>query len=197
MPVKVGCMATAEDRRKMNEDWERLFAANVKRIRQARGLSQQDIADLLTEQGFPVHQTAVAKLETGQRPLRVAEAAAIAAALDIPPLSVFYGPTEDDQLEELQRELMRAQKALDAAESKLGDAGFSYTSRYREVREAAAKLIAAKGASHQPAVEGVNLLTGQRAPRPDQSSRDEAGGADNLFAAGGYQPLDDYDAPPG
>ncbi|OBK07266.1 helix-turn-helix domain-containing protein [Mycolicibacterium conceptionense] len=186
-------MATAEDRRKTNEEWERLFAANVKRIRQARGLSQQDIADLLTEQGFPVHQTAVAKLETGQRPLRVAEAAAIAAALDIPPLSVFYGPAEDDQLEELQRELMRAQKALDAAESKLGDAGFGYTRRYREVREAAAKVIAARSEAR---IEAEESGWAEATTISKQPSRTEAGRSDNLFAAG-YEPMDDYDVPPG
>ncbi|MES5378531.1 helix-turn-helix transcriptional regulator [Mycolicibacterium conceptionense] len=189
-------MTNEERRRRFHEFWEEAFVDHVRELRQQRGWSQQDLSDRLAAEGFSaMSQTVLTKIERGQRPLRVAEASALASALGIPPLSVFYGPAEDDQpeeIQELQKELMRAQKALDAAESKLDDAGFSYTSRYREAREAAAKLIAAKAASHQPADEGVNLLTGRRAPRPDQPSRVEAGGSDNLFAAGGYQPLDDY-----
>ena len=56
---------------------------NLKRAREARGISQADFARLITETGIRgVHQTTVARIESGQRALRAAEAVAIGRVLE-------------------------------------------------------------------------------------------------------------------
>ena len=68
-----------------------------------------------------MHQTTVAKIERGSRPLRVAEAAALARIFGVPALAVFESDGPEDQPEEiseLQRQLdeanMRADRAKDS-----------------------------------------------------------------------------------
>src|SRR6476661_7860338 len=79
-------------RRSLYEYWEKNFGEKVRQWRRERNWSQEDVADKLRMQGFDMHQTTVAKIERGTRPLRVAEAAAIAAVFRVPPLAVFLGP---------------------------------------------------------------------------------------------------------
>jgi transcriptional regulator with XRE-family HTH domain len=80
------------ERRRPYEYWEASFGNKVRQWRQARSWSQEDLANKLRGQGFDMHQTTVAKIERGTRPLRVAEAAAIANIFRVPPLAVFMGP---------------------------------------------------------------------------------------------------------
>ncbi len=80
------------ERRRPYESWETSFGQKVRQRRQARNWSQDDLANQLRRQGFDMHQTTVAKIERGTRPLRVAEAAAIANIFRVPPLAVFMGP---------------------------------------------------------------------------------------------------------
>src|SRR5690348_12301624 len=60
--------------RQRNESWERRFGKILQSWRGDRGWSQEDVAQRLRRQGFEMHQTTVAKIERGARPLRVAEA---------------------------------------------------------------------------------------------------------------------------
>lgn len=139
-------------RRRWHEFWEEGFAEQARQLRQERGWSLKDVVEKLAAEGFEMSVSNYSKLETAQKPIRIAEAAAVSAVFGLPPLSMFYGPAEDDQpeeIQELQKALLRAQKALDSAESSLDSAGFSYTTRYKEVREAAAKLIAARSTRHE------------------------------------------------
>ncbi len=56
------------------------FAAWLRVARVEEGLSQQKVADALRAEGFAVfQQTTVAKIERGERPLRLDEAVAITA----------------------------------------------------------------------------------------------------------------------
>lgn len=80
------------------EYWETSFGTKVRQWRQARNWSQEDLADRLRLQGFDMHQTTVAKIERGTRPLRVAEAAAIANIFRVPPLAVFMGRPREASL---------------------------------------------------------------------------------------------------
>lgn len=47
-------------------------------------MSQKELADRLSEFGFSIQQSAIAKIERGTRPLRVSELVAIAHALGVP-----------------------------------------------------------------------------------------------------------------
>lgn len=54
------------------------FVAWLRKTREAAGLSQQKVADALKSQGFTFSQTQIAKIERGERPVRLDEAAAMA-----------------------------------------------------------------------------------------------------------------------
>jgi transcriptional regulator with XRE-family HTH domain len=73
-------MSGREDRYK---DIDANIAANVRAYREARGTSQEDLAGLLAEAGFPFSQATIWKIENGQRPVKAAELAALADALEI------------------------------------------------------------------------------------------------------------------
>lgn len=90
-------------------------------LREERGWSQADLAERLAEVGFPVHQTTVAKLESGRRPLRVAEVYALALIFRIPAASFFYISTEteppgmaymQEQQQEVDRQLIETREHL-------------------------------------------------------------------------------------
>ncbi len=60
-----------------------VFAAAVRGVREARGLSQEQLAREMNRRGHPsFQQTTVNKIEAGSRRVSIAEAAALAAALD-------------------------------------------------------------------------------------------------------------------
>lgn len=65
-------------------DLEETVAKNVRWLREARGLSQQQLGSDLARHGFGMHYTTVAQLEVGARPLRLNEVAAIAAHFEVP-----------------------------------------------------------------------------------------------------------------
>src|ERR1035437_2284850 len=67
-------------------DLEATVAKNVRWLREVRGLSQQQLgADL------GMHQTTIAKLEAGAKPLRLNEVAPIAAYFEVPVGSLWEG----------------------------------------------------------------------------------------------------------
>lgn len=77
--------------------WEKSFGIKVRDWRKARGWSQDDLASELNDLGFEMHQTTVAKIERGARPLRVSEAVAIAHIFGVPALAVFNGPGPENE----------------------------------------------------------------------------------------------------
>ncbi|WP_024801179.1 helix-turn-helix domain-containing protein [Nocardia sp. BMG51109] len=110
------------------EFWEKNYGAQVRGWRRARGWSQDDLADKLNDLGFEMHQTTVAKIERGIRPLRVAEAVALAQIFGVPPLSVFYGASPDHEpysMESMREHLETIEQGLQDAEKHLEDAAKS------------------------------------------------------------------------
>lgn len=63
------------------QDREARFRDAMKALREKQGLTQTDVARRLRERGLSFHQSTVAKVETGERPIRLDEAYAIADAL--------------------------------------------------------------------------------------------------------------------
>lgn len=111
--------------REVFEWWEKSFGDKVRQWRKARSWSQEDLAQRLTDLGFDVHQTTVAKIERGGRPLRVAEAVALAQILRVPTLAVFYGPgpdTEPASIRMMRKKLEQVNEGLDAANRHLQEA---------------------------------------------------------------------------
>jgi transcriptional regulator with XRE-family HTH domain len=68
---------------------------NLQRIREARGVSQADLAARLGKLGLPFHQQTILKVEKGQRPLRLAEAQAIATVLGVDLKLISAGEDEE------------------------------------------------------------------------------------------------------
>ncbi|WP_374230355.1 helix-turn-helix domain-containing protein [Rhodococcus sp. ARC_M12] len=67
------------------DDDEIRFAQRMQELRERLGISQSSLVARLREDGWPkVHQTTISRIEKGERPVRLGEARAIAAALRVP-----------------------------------------------------------------------------------------------------------------
>lgn len=156
-------------------DSETLASWNLRRIRQALGLSQQQVCDKLAE--LPgrsrLSQSQLAKIERGERPWRVNEMFDLAEALGINQFEFFTGQlgTDDRSMQVLAARLryQRAddvsRKAEDAYKAALKDefkAGLKlvHTSAYLGVKDDTALRILAGWAEIAEEVEqGVQELT--------------------------------------
>lgn len=71
-------------------------ASRLRHVREARGLTAQQVADRLNEHGIGWQRSTVAKLESGKREnLSVAELLALAVVLDVAPVHLLV-PLEDE-----------------------------------------------------------------------------------------------------
>lgn len=97
------------------------FGRRVRQFRKAAGLTQQQLAERLSEWGRSYHQTTVAKLEAGNRPTTLEELIPLAAALGVSQRQFFEEPSPADQAEhkvrEVEQELSRLRSELDRAQS--------------------------------------------------------------------------------
>ena len=73
-------MGERDDRFK---DIDRNIAANVRAYREARGISQEDLAQQMADRGFGFSQATIWKIESGHRPVRAGELMALADSLEI------------------------------------------------------------------------------------------------------------------
>lgn len=63
-----------------------IFAANIARIREQRGLTQEQLG-----WAAGLHQTAVARIESGERKPTLDTIFKLAAGLEVPPAELFSG----------------------------------------------------------------------------------------------------------
>lgn len=63
---------------------EKTFALKLRARREAAGLTQQQLAGQVNAAGYRMYQSTIAKIETGSRAIRLNDAVALAAALDLP-----------------------------------------------------------------------------------------------------------------
>lgn len=62
------------------------FATNVERLREARGLTQEQLG-----WAAGIHQTAIARIESGERKPTLNTIFKLAAGLEVPPAKLFAG----------------------------------------------------------------------------------------------------------
>lgn len=75
----------------------RVLGEQVRRVRVRKGwTTQQALADRLKALGYDMDRSAVARLETGKRGVSLDESFAIAAALEVSPLSLVLPRNEDE-----------------------------------------------------------------------------------------------------
>lgn len=79
----------------VDDDFDKTVGANVRRYRMARGLSQAELADILSKQaGERIHQQTIQKIEKGSRPLKYSEAVQLSSVLQIPLYELRAGESE-------------------------------------------------------------------------------------------------------
>ncbi len=106
---------------------ERTFGASVKSLREGRNWSQAKLAGLLRLYGLSLHQPTIAKIESGQRPVRLKEAATIAVLFEVDLMSMLDVAARPDG----EPAVVEAKLRLDAAET----AWSVYHAQARELAE--------------------------------------------------------------
>ena len=87
-----------------------LFGETVRTLRRARGWSQEDLARKMTDAGHPMHQTTLAKLESGIRPTSVDELVALGALLNVNPRDLIRVPSEQGAEREVDEAMLALQE---------------------------------------------------------------------------------------
>lgn len=62
----------------MTDDLSTRFGANVRLLREKRGMPQTELAALMKSRGFAFHQQTIQRIEAGERPVRLDEASELA-----------------------------------------------------------------------------------------------------------------------
>jgi transcriptional regulator with XRE-family HTH domain len=101
----------------------------LRRLRTARGWSQEEVGRRMKAYGYDFHQTMIAKIEAAQRPLRVRELADFAALYGMEVHELIYPPagsltevsreiaTLTDHLQVADRDVQARRQALDKAQA--------------------------------------------------------------------------------
>ncbi|MGW0647855.1 helix-turn-helix domain-containing protein [Streptomyces umbrinus] len=121
-------------------DMEKLASFNLRRIRQALGLSQQQIADKLAEKPDRVRlsQSQIAKMERGERPWRLNEMYDIADALGIETIEFSSGQLSSDSAD---LQVLAARLNMQAAWEVARVVEEEYKAAVRKALEADLKLV--------------------------------------------------------
>lgn len=112
---------------------EAAFAENLKALRKAAGISQEEFARAMTRRGIKWHQATVYKVEKGERQIQLGEADVAARVLNVPLQQMLSADTE--AAVQRQRLRLRAWRLVDAR-LKLVDAVDDYDSARRELAAA-------------------------------------------------------------
>ncbi|MFF1336355.1 helix-turn-helix domain-containing protein [Streptomyces sp. NPDC058290] len=81
-------------RQQVTDPTGRQVAANVRRIREARGWSTYDLSRALEAAGRPIAPSAIAKVERAERRVDTGDLTALAAALRVTPSALLLPPTD-------------------------------------------------------------------------------------------------------
>jgi transcriptional regulator with XRE-family HTH domain len=101
---------------------DRRFGQRLRELREERGMSQQMLVTLLGELGITSwHQTTVGKVEVGTRPVRLAEALAVAAVFDMTIDELLEDPDSERARSRRARQLLARRSELAVIESLLRD----------------------------------------------------------------------------
>ena len=124
-------------------DFDQVLKERVQVLRKSAGLTQRQLADQMTSAGYRMHQTTIAKIEAGERPVIVGEAAALAIILGVGLADLITDPAQNQgrrlaEVAELMAERHRWQQnvAESRAKIRLAEA---------ELAEARAQLEAVTG----------------------------------------------------
>lgn len=149
------------------DDPERILGQRLRGFREEAAMTQAQLAEVMTGQGFPMHQTTIAKIEAAQRPVTVNEAVRFAAILGLRLPDLLADPDLDEETAAVREEhrqaaawKIRARAAhaeLQARRAQI-DVELSAALREREEADAAEadawrryRLARRRSAGHSPA----------------------------------------------
>lgn len=116
MAVMVGTRDTEEadprpaQRRATSEAWAAQLMENLRILREQRNWSQTDVCVRLAEEGYDIAQPTLARMEAGNRAVRLAEVHALAMVFGISPTELLATGGLDAELQE--REEQRSYEAV-------------------------------------------------------------------------------------
>jgi transcriptional regulator with XRE-family HTH domain len=141
-------VSTVRERLREFAEPRTLFGLRVREQRKARGWSQEDLAQRMTDAGHPMHQTTVAKLENAARPTSVDELVALGHVLGVP-IAELAGEQEPDaeaaQRHHATTREMALLRALVEARDALQRDTVAYMDAYARWRDAAHEAGSWKG----------------------------------------------------
>lgn len=135
-----------------------------KRIREARtsaSLTQRQVGLLMTAAGYPLHQTAIGKIEMGDRTLSIGETVAMCQIVGLSMQAVF----------DVASRTTAADFELAAARTELAISDMTLASAQAALRDARANLAAAKADRAEHAREVAALEAKANHARAEQAAR--------------------------
>ncbi|MDR1633994.1 MAG: helix-turn-helix domain-containing protein [Bifidobacteriaceae bacterium] len=100
----------------LSERWHQRLSAQVGRsiaaARTAKGLSAQALSDRLGDLGHELGRATISQLEHGQRDVKLADVLAIAAALDVPPVTLVFDPEAQATVEAVPERRVATRQAV-------------------------------------------------------------------------------------
>ena len=136
-----------------------LFGEAVRTLRRARGWSQEDLARKMTDAGYPMHQTTLAKLESGVRPTSVDELVALGALLNVDPRDLIRVPADQGA----EREVGEAMLALQEVTAEMEEINREMEALARR-REALTPVQAERKEKYQTVAATVSAAWNVREP---------------------------------
>lgn len=127
-------------------DFNRRVGKNVRDYREARGMTQADLAAALQERGFGFQHQGILKIEKGTRPLRVEEVAVIADIFGIGTAALLR--SDDDEARQTRSRLLQQVNRLEMEIDELDRQLVSKTRMLEGTRETLAKIDAGGATSH-------------------------------------------------
>lgn len=107
----------AELRELYGNDPERILGMRLRALREETGMSQAEVAEAMTRQGFSMHQTTIAKIEANDRAVTVNEGAMLAAILGLRLPDLLADPEVNAEVASIRAEWVEAQARRQAAET--------------------------------------------------------------------------------
>ncbi len=124
----------------MFSEIDKNVAANLRVYRETRGVSQEELAQRMTDRGFGFSQATIWKIEQGKRPVKIGEVVALARALGlIRWADLTLDPVEANyqaRLEQAHRDAADSYRQLKVATTAYLEAQIEVAIAVREARDA-------------------------------------------------------------
>lgn len=101
-----------EDEGQPSDYSDSIFARRLREVRQQAGITQQQLADWMTQVGHKLHRSAVAKIELGERPVTIGEAVQLAGILGVPLMELVTDRLAETKMERQHADRIAAQIAV-------------------------------------------------------------------------------------